>query len=181
MTTTTRKHTTVLGFCIVLLGVLGWVDYLTGYELGFYLFYSMPVGLAAWQVGRRAGLVVALLASATWWFADRLAGDKYSSAFIGYWNTAMHFGTFIINAVAIAKVKSTLDQRHQLADELAEARRHAGELAALLPLCTGCRQPQPADALRGKVQAYLDSAPRTATAGAVCERCGTAELKPSAA
>jgi len=39
-------------------------DYLTGPYLAFATFYLFPVGLAAWYAGRRAALVVALLAAA---------------------------------------------------------------------------------------------------------------------
>jgi len=31
--------------------VLGFVDYVTGYELGFFLFYFLPIAIAAWKVG----------------------------------------------------------------------------------------------------------------------------------
>ena len=36
--------------CLAMLGLLGWLDYLTGYELGFFVFYSAPVGIAAWNL-----------------------------------------------------------------------------------------------------------------------------------
>ena len=38
--------------------MLGWWDYITGYEMSFFVFYSVPVGLAAWYVGRWAGIMV---------------------------------------------------------------------------------------------------------------------------
>ncbi|MBI3881659.1 MAG: hypothetical protein HY301_16545 [Verrucomicrobia bacterium] len=180
MTAATRNQVTIFGICIVLLGALGWVDYLTGYELGFYLFYSMPVGLAAWRIGRKAGLIIALLASLTWWLADREAGDKYSSAFIAYWNTAMHFGTFIINAVTVSQVKRVLDQRHHLADELAGARHEIDGLAALLPACPRChRRPAPEN-LRGQVSAFLETARAGAAEGVLCESCRSAPAATAA-
>ena len=46
--------------CLLLLLLVGWVDYLTGYELGFFVFYTVPIGLAAWYLGRWPGIGLAL-------------------------------------------------------------------------------------------------------------------------
>jgi len=69
------------------------------------------VASLAWKLGQAPGIIVAFIASAIWYMADRYSGDRYSAPFYGYWNTAMHFTTFIINAITFAKIKSSLNQR----------------------------------------------------------------------
>jgi hypothetical protein len=59
----------------LLLGGLGWLDYVTGYELSFFVFYSVPVGVAAWWAGRWPGIGVALGATLTWLLANYFSGD----------------------------------------------------------------------------------------------------------
>lgn len=108
----------VLAAGLASLGLLGWVDYYTGYELGFFVFYSVPVGLTAWYAGRWPGLVTALGASLTWWLADHFNGVNYSTRFYLYWNLTIHFLTFVINAVSLAKIKLELDERRALEAEL---------------------------------------------------------------
>ncbi|MCX7008512.1 MAG: hypothetical protein NTY53_14890 [Kiritimatiellaeota bacterium] len=122
--------------------MLGWLDYATGYELGFFIMYSVPVGLVAWHLGRWPGILMALLASIAWWLADSFDGAKYSSAFYWVWNNIVHFLSFVINAVAIAKVKTELDEVHQLAAELETARRTLRAVAPLLAACPACGQPR---------------------------------------
>lgn len=112
----------VQALCFALLATLGWLDYLTGYELGFFVFYSVPVGLAAWYAGRWPAVLTAFAASMTWWLADRSNGVNYSSRFYFYWNFSIHFLAFVINAVTIAKIKRDIDERHQLREELHRAR-----------------------------------------------------------
>lgn len=51
-----------LAVAITVLVAVG--DYLTGPYLAFATIYLVPIGLAAWFAGRRAALIVALLASA---------------------------------------------------------------------------------------------------------------------
>jgi len=113
-----RRKIVVLVAGLLALALLGWVDYFTGYELGFFVFYSVPVGLTAWYSGRWPGFITALGASLTWWLADHLNGVNYSSRFYLYWNLTIHFLTFVINAATLAKIKSELDERRVLVAEL---------------------------------------------------------------
>lgn len=113
-----RRKITVLAACFAGLALLGWVDYLTGYELGFFVFYSLPVGLTAWHAGRWPALIMALASALTWWLADRFNGVNASNRFYLYWNLTIHFAAFVINAVTISKIKQELDERHALEAEL---------------------------------------------------------------
>ena len=124
------KTLLVLIGCAVYLAALGLVDRATGYELGLFAFYTAPVAVVAWQLGQVPGALVAFIASVVWYLADRSAGDRYSSPFYGYWNTGMHFASFIINAVTFAKIKSSLDQRHELERALRESQEQVRRLTA---------------------------------------------------
>ena len=128
--------------CFLLLGVLGWLDYITGYEMSFFVFYSVPVGIAAWYLGRWPAIGVALGATVSWLLADYFGGVKYSAPFFYYWNSVIHFVAFIINAVPIAKIKSDLDRQHILAVELELARETLRIVSALLPACPACGKPR---------------------------------------
>ncbi len=69
-----------------LLVVIGGIDYLTGYEMLFSVFYLLEVGLAAWFVGRGFGLVMSVLSVLVWIGGDVAAGARYSNPFIAVWN-----------------------------------------------------------------------------------------------
>ena len=157
------KTLLVLAGCAVWLAALGWIDRSTGYELGLFAFYTAPVGVVAWHLGRGPGIIVAFIASIIWYMADRFAGDRYSAPFFGYWNTGMHFTTFIINAVAFAKIKSSLDERHQLESDLVETRRQMSQLAGLIPRCPQCHQPTVPETPR--------AIPPEAIQAALCDHC----------
>jgi hypothetical protein len=157
--------------CIALLGLLGWLDYLTGYELGFFVFYSAPVGIAAWKLGRWPAVGMSLLASLAWALADSYGGAKYSSRFALYWNNGIHVVSFIINAVAIAGIKTELDRRHQLNTELDAVREALRAVAGQLPACPVCgqlhnRAPHTEEVMRV-------SPPPPELAAALCTACRT--------
>lgn len=115
-----RQRLFVFCFCLLLLAGLGWLDYVTGYELNLFIFYSLPVGIAAWYLGLWPGIAVSVASAITWWAADRIAGQKYSSNFVLYWNSAIHVGCFLINAFSIAKTRETIVRQRELEATLRE-------------------------------------------------------------
>jgi diguanylate cyclase (GGDEF)-like protein len=72
------------------------LDYVTGPELSFSIFYLLPVSFAAAFVSRRGGWVVAALCAGLWGFLDIATGRGYTAAWIPYWNTAVRFGFFLL-------------------------------------------------------------------------------------
>ena len=160
-----------LAGCLLLLGVLGWLDDITGYEMSFLVFYSVPIGIAAWYTGRWPAVGVALAATVTWLLADYLSGAKYSTPFLYYWNGMIHFLAFIINAVTIAKIKSDLDQRHALAAELESTRDALRTVSRLLPPCPACGKPR--DLAGGNREAEIATLAHAnpELAGTLCAEC----------
>ena len=131
-----------LAGCWGLLLLLGLFDYLTGYEMSLLVFYSVPVGLGAWFLGRRAGIGLALAATVTWLVADSCRGAKYSRPFFYYWNSTIHFLAFLVNAVTIARIKRDLDRYHAIQRELVLSRKALRAVTALAPRCPACGRPQ---------------------------------------
>ncbi len=159
----------ILG-CFALLAVLGWLDYVTGYEMSFFVFYSVPVGLAAWFVGRWPAIVLALAATLTWLLADFYSGAKYSAPFFYYWNSTIHFLAFIINAVTISKIKAELDRRQILAAEL-ETTRQKLRSVGRMPFCPACGKSRNGVGSRSATALGADSEADSDSPSAVCPAC----------
>ena len=53
---------------IMLSCVIGWLDYITGYEISFVLFYSLPILLMVWFADRTSAICIALLCSIIYWW-----------------------------------------------------------------------------------------------------------------
>jgi hypothetical protein len=68
---------------------MGYVDYITGYELVFSAAYLLPVSLCAWYLGKREVWLMSLAAGFTCWFVDR--GHVYTHQSIQYLNSFVCF------------------------------------------------------------------------------------------
>ncbi len=92
------------------LGV-GLLDYLTGFEVSFSVFYLLPTAFLAWRGGRGAGLFGAVAASAAWLFVELISGYPYSQPWIMYWNAIVRLIFFVITAQLIGRQKE-VDRAH---------------------------------------------------------------------
>jgi len=79
-----------------MVGILAFVDYITGSEISFSVFYLAPVLYVAWFAGRSSGAAIAVISAATWGLVDVAAGASYSSAIIPVWNSVMRLCFFLI-------------------------------------------------------------------------------------
>ena len=105
-----RKQGPRAAWALAVLGVIavGSLDYATGYEVSMSLFYLAPVGVAAWYGSRSAGIAVAVISCASWYFADRAAGHPYSHPGIPVWNAAIRLGFFLVTALLLATMRGLL-------------------------------------------------------------------------
>jgi diguanylate cyclase (GGDEF)-like protein len=103
----------VIGLAFILL--FGAVDYFTGYEISLSIFYSLPISLVAWFVGRRWGIVLSAIGAATWLWVDVIVGHEYSHPLIAFWNAAVRLGYFVIITYTLAALKEALDREKKLA------------------------------------------------------------------
>jgi diguanylate cyclase (GGDEF)-like protein len=98
----------------LLVAILGAVDFATGSEIAFSVFYLIPVGLAAWYVNRGAGVVCSVESTFAWYLADTQArSEPYSSALIPIWNAATRLAMFLIVTGLLAALRQALDRESQ--------------------------------------------------------------------
>jgi K+-sensing histidine kinase KdpD len=81
------------------------VDLLTGPDIGFSLFYLIPVVVTAWFVGRGPGLVVAVAGALAWLFADT-ANRGVLSLPVSTWNAFTRLVIFIAVALLLDRQRT---------------------------------------------------------------------------
>jgi diguanylate cyclase (GGDEF)-like protein len=96
---------------IILLCVVGFLDYYTGYELSFSLFYLIPVAMLSWVTNSRVGIAVSIISAGIWLAADIESGAHYSSPAIYFWNTMIRFGFFLLMVFVIKVVKDLIIEK----------------------------------------------------------------------
>jgi diguanylate cyclase (GGDEF)-like protein len=81
---------------VLLVLLLGLIDYSTGNEYSFSLFYLLPIALVTWYANPSLGRWIAFLCAVAWLVADISVGENYSRPIIYFWNTLIRLGFFLI-------------------------------------------------------------------------------------
>jgi signal transduction histidine kinase len=99
--------------CLVLAGLIGYVDYLTGYEHSMLLFYFLPVGLAAWSANFAFGITIVVVCVTTWVLADLASGIPA----LGFWNIGMALASYVLFAGVVSKLGTLVRELDRRVDE----------------------------------------------------------------
>jgi hypothetical protein len=121
---------TVNAVSLLTLLLIGWLDYITGYEFGFFIFYFIPVAIAAWLCGKRSGLAMAFTSALCWYLSDKYTHHPYSEAFFIYWEMFMRLLSFLTTALTVSRIREMLLNEERLNAELRKALQEVRELKA---------------------------------------------------
>lgn len=106
-----RMNIKILLLCSCLLVVLfGFMDYFSGFELAFSLFYLIPIALIAWYGSRNQALIISILSTLSWYFSNILAGENFSNGLIGAWNSVVRLMFFAIVSILLSHLKRSIEQ-----------------------------------------------------------------------
>jgi signal transduction histidine kinase len=133
-----EHHTRTLAVLatFLIIGGVGIVDYETGWELSFSVFYLLAVGLATWFVGTKFAIFISVLSAAVSLAGDLAAGGRYSSQLVSLWNASIMLAFYFVVVMLLARLRALygeLEARVKqrtiaLTDEMAERERIEREL-----------------------------------------------------
>ena len=101
--------------------LIGFIDYVTGYEISLVLFYSIPILLVAWYTKRWSGVLMALFCTLIWLGADVASGHPYNTRWFQLWDTVVCLGCFLFFAAVGTAAKgriALLERARQLEREI---------------------------------------------------------------
>jgi hypothetical protein len=105
------------------LGCIGGLDYITGYEFGFFIFYFIPVAISSWYCGRRLGLQVAFGSAIVWYLSDKFTHHPYSHSYFIYWEMFMRLISFLTTTFTISRIREMVLNEERVLKELLAVRQ----------------------------------------------------------
>jgi K+-sensing histidine kinase KdpD len=100
---------------------LSYIDYLTGYQFLFFVFYFAPVALCGWYMGRLAVVCMAILSGVSWCFVDILSSHRYPFEVFRYFNSFMCFVAFASIGLLVQGLRHSLSEQWRVRRELERA------------------------------------------------------------
>ncbi len=102
-------------FGYALISVIGILDFITGYELAFSLFYTLPISFLTWFISRRHGIIAAIMSALVWLWADIASGQYYSHPLVPIWNTFIRLSFFVLAMLLLSALKNSMEHEKNLA------------------------------------------------------------------
>ena len=110
-----RSRPFVVTASLLLVSLLGVLDYLNGPEVSLLIFYVVPIFVAAWYAGRGAGFLACAASGLAWLTVAHYTAVHYSNPLIAYWNAFVRLGFIFILAHLVASFRRSLRQERELA------------------------------------------------------------------
>ncbi|MFZ1867179.1 MAG: sensor histidine kinase [Steroidobacteraceae bacterium] len=104
----------LIAISLVFLAVVGIVDYLTGFNLSFAVFYLLDIGFAALLISRGFALAIAALSIVISIAGDWAAGAHYSTILVPIWNALIQsvvYGVVIWLLGSLREAQRALEQK----------------------------------------------------------------------
>jgi hypothetical protein len=170
-------RTSILVVTAVSVMLLGFIDYETGWELGFFVFYFIPIAIAAWTLGRNTSHVISVLSAVVWFIADRYSGHPYSVGDYAYWNAVIRLLSFLTIGYSVARIHELLAEERCIAQELREALSQVKTLSGLIPICANCKRTRNEKGYWQQVEEYVEKHTNAQFTHGLCQECADKLLK----
>ena len=109
-----RSSITLLLWGILLTLGVGLLDYVTGYRMGFSLFYLFPIMVVTWAGNLILGIITSFIAALVWLAADALTCPSYINLFIPTWNFTLRLSIFLIFSYLFWHAKAAQEKQKTL-------------------------------------------------------------------
>lgn len=162
--------TTFVG-AIVLTTMLGVVDWASGYELQFFVFYFIPVAIASWTCGAKHGYFMGILSGGVWFLADFVSGHPYTHPSFAVWNTTVRLIAFLVLAFTTARIRALLRHERSISDELEKTLSEVKTLTGLLPICAGCKKIRNDSGYWQQIEEYIEKHSNAQFTHGLCHEC----------
>ena len=96
---------TITGLAII--GLLGFLDYLTGNEITLSLFYLVPIVLVTWVIDHKAGLFMSFLSALTLLGAEIASGQTYSHPILYFLNTLARALFYVVVVYLVSELQKS--------------------------------------------------------------------------
>jgi diguanylate cyclase (GGDEF)-like protein len=101
---------------LALVALIGYADVSIHADVSLYIFYSLPIILAAWYSGTMGGVVVAVL-SGLMWFAIDWKEHQEEYFLLLFWNAIVRGTFFVIVSLLVSGLRSSYEREHEYAQK----------------------------------------------------------------
>jgi hypothetical protein len=163
-------HVTLVAI-IITIAILGIIDYVTSYELGFFVFYFIPISIGAWRLGPRYACLLSVMSATAWGISQWYSGRTYSHLIYYAWDTIIRLISFLIIGYILAQIHKLLVEERKISKDLQEALNQVKTLSGLLPICAWCKRIRNDEGYWQQIDEYVKTHSDVKFSHGLCKDC----------
>jgi len=166
-----RTKTNSVIVSILLIVVLSVIDYMTGFELNFFVFYYIPISYLAWYVGEKWAISFSIISAVIWTFVDFISGHVYSYWIYYLWNGGIRLISFLLLAVVLSRIRIALNEEKELSAKLNKSLDEVKLLKGFLPICSSCKNIRNDSGYWEQIEQYIHNHSEAEFTHTLCPDC----------
>jgi len=166
--------------CLVLSGIvvmLGVIDWASGHELHFFVFYFLPAAMAGWYCNHKTVTGISLFCALTWLASDYWGGTPYSHRAIEIWNTVIRLIAFLSIGYSLNRIRDLLREQEKISRELQHTLNEVKTLKGLIPICASCKQIRNDQGYWQQLEEYIQNHSEAQFTHGICQKCAAKVLE----
>ena len=152
------------------LALVGFLHYETDPELGFSIFYVIPVFALTWRMGGIAGLVMSTACTIVRGVVEMIGRPEQSLTHPA-WNAFSGFLLFASITFLVTRIKLDMTRLRDTTTELQKALGEVKRLTGLLRICAWCRRIRTDDGAWVQLEKYVEDHADIDITHGICPDC----------
>jgi hypothetical protein len=144
------------------------VDYAGGHEMDVFVFYFLPVAVAAWNRSRTLAYAVAFLCAFAWLAMDYLSGHTYEQPVNMWWNAGVRLLSFLLIGYDVGRIRVHFDRERQATRQ---AMHELHTLCGLLPICASCKKIRDDQGYWRQLEQFIETHSDARVTHGLCKAC----------
>jgi hypothetical protein len=192
-----KSKTLLLALSIVIVILLGLINYLIGPWISLSLFYLFPIFIVTWAAGKRAGIMMAVFGAAVWFMAENTWRELNAlKSLIPYYNAFVRLFLFLLFVFLISALKKLteglektveektasllkeIEERKRAEEEreivIAELKEAIGKIKTLrgiIPICSSCKKIRNDEGYWKQLESYIRDNSEAEFTHGICPDC----------
>ena len=156
---------------IIGLIIIALVDYFTGYELQFFVFYYLPISIGAYKYNKKVGYALAVASSFCWFFVDICSHHPYNLEVYRIWNTLIRTTSFVLIVELLARLRTSMQRQQKLYADLTAAHAEVKVLQGILPICCVCKRIRDEQGKWEQIESFIHRNSEADFSHGMCPEC----------
>ncbi len=156
---------------ILILLLVSLIDLFTGYEFELFVFYYIPVAVAALFVSSTFSYSLAVGSALCWFIVDTYSQHPYSTEFFRVWNTGLWLISFLLISAGLSKIVHMIESLRTANNDLEGALVQVKKLEGILHVCASCKRIRDDKGQWGQLESYIRTHSEADFSHDICPDC----------